>query len=77
VLPKLKLNNMKTFSGIEIKTTDSDKNTVSATEVKFRGKAPPGTRALEPLPHKYKGMPLSVSMAPEHEASNLTDVSEK
>ena len=65
------------FSGLEIKTAGSDKNTVSATEVKFRGKGPAVNRALEPLPPKYKGMALSVTMAPEHDPTKLTDVSEK
>ena len=64
-------------AGIDIKTTASnDKNAVSATEIKFRGKGPV-TRSLEPLSHKYKGMPLSVSLAPEKDPSKLAEVSEK
>lgn len=56
----------------------AEKSSVSATEVRFRGNTPPAvSRPLEPLPNRYKGMPLSVSMAPENDSSNLTDVYEK
>ena len=64
------------FSDINNKPTN---NAVSATEVKFRGKVAGSAvnRSLEPLPQKYKGKPLTVSLAPENDRAKLTDVSEK